>query len=183
MSFGILHLEIFIINNLCIISLLVLIISIVHIVHRWIISMYWIWRLYFKIEFQVKSSFGFTYIFNDLGFVICSLFWPALFCYFATITTDRISSIGNIAYHSDWYEFPSKLRHSIQLIILRSQTPTHFSGWNLFRCNFKFIRKVFWMILNQSFYWICESVFWQIDWKHISSNIFEMWDFIDCFLL
>lgn len=74
--------------------------------------------------------------------IVCSLIWPYLFCYFASYTTDRISSIGNIAYDANWLEYPPKVQKYFILIILRSQERVHLTGLNLIGCSLEVFGKV-----------------------------------------
>lgn len=64
--------------------------------------------------------------------VFSSLLWPFILCYFSTITTNRLKSLGQIAYDSNWYDYPLDCRLSIVLIILRSQKPACFSGYIIY---------------------------------------------------
>lgn len=70
----------------------------------------------------------------DVICVICALIWCGLYCYFANMATDRISSIGSAAYAANWYNCPVKWQKVMILIILRSQEPTHFNGLNMINC-------------------------------------------------
>lgn len=74
------------------------------------------------------------FIVYDILCFVTSLIWPYFFCYFATFASDRVSSIGNIAYTSNWYEYPQPLRRYIILIVALSQQPIHFSGLGIIRC-------------------------------------------------
>lgn len=65
---------------------------------------------------------------------VVALLWPWLMCYYATIATDRIESLGHNAYDSNWYDYPAKLRKHIVLIIVRSQEQVIFTGLNLMGC-------------------------------------------------
>lgn len=66
--------------------------------------------------------------------ILWSLPWPALFCYVANLTTDRIYSLGDIAYEMDWFEYPPEIHKFFILIIARSQIPADFTGFKLIRC-------------------------------------------------
>lgn len=101
---------------------------------RWIINLI--------ITFQSICNFGIRFIFNYLFRILFALFWSFVFCYFATRTTNRISSIGKAVYNSNWYNYPPEVQKCMILILLRSQRPSHFTGFNLFRCNLKIFRKV-----------------------------------------
>lgn len=67
----------------------------------------------------------------DLVALFASLMWPFILCYFSTITTNRLLSLGFIAYDSNWHEYPPHLRKHIILIIKRSQKPALFSGFEI----------------------------------------------------
>lgn len=72
----------------------------------------------------------------------CALFWAILICYFATQTSDRISSIGAIAYGADWFNYPAELQKYIILSIAYSQKPAKFHGFNLIGCTLETLAKV-----------------------------------------
>lgn len=78
----------------------------------------------------------------NLCCVLCSLTWPFLICYFATMATNCMASIGNNAYDLNWYNLPTKLQKFIILIILRFKQPPHFTGLNLIQCKLENFGKV-----------------------------------------
>lgn len=67
----------------------------------------------------------------DFVALLASLLWPFILCYFSTFTTNRLTSLGFIAYDSNWHEYPPKLRNHMILIIKRSQKPALFSGFRI----------------------------------------------------
>lgn len=74
--------------------------------------------------------------------LLCALFWPALICYFGTFATDRIDSVGDIAYDTNWYNFPTESRKHVMLIIVRSQEPVYFMGYGVVRATLEVFGKV-----------------------------------------
>lgn len=68
--------------------------------------------------------------------------WPYLCCRYASFTVDRISSLGDVVYNSNWYEYPIELRKNFVLIISRSQTPIEFTGLGLIYCTLNSFGKV-----------------------------------------
>lgn len=76
---------------------------------------------------MVSTTFGLSSLF-------CSLMWPFMVCYFATYVTDRISSIGQIVYNSNWEDLTPKMRTNLLLVIVRSQKPMYFTGFDLILC-------------------------------------------------
>lgn len=74
------------------------------------------------------------YLIFDCLCIIGSLIWPYLFCYFATLTTNRIVAIGNAIYDSNWYNYKPQLQKCLILIISRSQKEVHFAGFLMVRC-------------------------------------------------
>lgn len=90
--------------------------------------------------FIPKTSSAELDLFNisfDMFNLLCSLLWPYLFCYCATNITNRIPSLGYVAYDSNWYDYPPELRGHITLIIRRSQEPIQFTGFKIVGCNFE----------------------------------------------
>lgn len=89
--------------------------------------------------FSFKSIFRFET--DAMAFdIVCvgfSLFWPFLYCYFATFASVRISSINMAVYSSTWYSYSLNLRKFTILIIARSQQPVYFTGFNLIRATLK----------------------------------------------
>lgn len=106
-------------------------------------------------KFKILTDLPWTIIFFQSGFdvvsvfynalcTICSLIRPSLFCYYATVATDRLSSVANKVYDTTWYEYPLKLQQFTILIIARSQDEVNFTGFNdaHFRCTLEIFAKV-----------------------------------------
>lgn len=74
--------------------------------------------------------------------LMCSLLWPYLFCHYGTIITNELSSIGDILYTSNWYNYSAVYRHHITLIIVCSQKPIAFTGLGLITCSLESFGKV-----------------------------------------
>lgn len=83
----------------------------------------------------------FTLLFEG-SCLLCSLFWPILLCYFATHTTDRVASIGDMVFNSNWTEYPTKLQKYTILTIARSQKLIFFTGMGLVNCSLEVFAKV-----------------------------------------
>lgn len=91
---------------------------------------------FFFFSFIIKATIDFSiwiFVFN-VSAVLSSLTWPFLICFFATMATNCVASIGINAYGLNWYDFPAKLQKYIILIMLRSQHPPYFSGLNFIFC-------------------------------------------------
>lgn len=95
---------------------------------------------FFHSHLQTKFDAG-SFIYSVVC-IACSLIWPYIFCYFASLTTDRVSAIGNIAYDVNWFDFPPKLQKYLILIINRSQEQVQFTGLNLIGCSLEVFGKV-----------------------------------------
>lgn len=67
--------------------------------------------------------------------IACALVWPALFCYFGSHTSEQVKNLGNIAYESNWYEYPQEIRKHLVMIIARSQAKTLFNGLYFIGCS------------------------------------------------
>lgn len=74
--------------------------------------------------------------------IICASAWPFLYCYFATIASDRVLNVGKKTFDSNWYDFPQDLQKYIVLIISRSQKPIYFTGLGLVHCTLETLGKV-----------------------------------------
>lgn len=107
-----------------------------HFFHRQICS------FLFLFPSQSTSDLSPQFILYDTLCIVSSLAWPFLFCYFATFATGRISSIGNVVYSSNWYNFPPNTRKYVTLVIARSQQPLYFSGLGLIRCTLELFGNV-----------------------------------------
>lgn len=77
--------------------------------------------------------------------LLCALFWPALICYFGTFAKDRIENAADVAYDTNWYEYPEEARKHIILIIARAQEPIFFMGHGVVRATLEVFGKV-WLI-------------------------------------
>lgn len=71
-----------------------------------------------------------------------SLAWPFPFCYFASKTTERVMSIGDVIYNSNWYEFPRGIAKYPILIMAHAQNPIRFTGYVFFYCNLEIYGQV-----------------------------------------
>lgn len=74
--------------------------------------------------------------------VLCGLIWPSLYCYYATSTVDRVSSVGESVYDLNWFEYPLEMQKIVALMIARSQKSGQFSGLNLIYCTLEAFGKV-----------------------------------------
>lgn len=95
-----------------------------------------------KFGFQSASNFEPKVLLFDMSCLLCALFWPALICSFGTFATDRIESVGDIAYDSNWYAYPTEVRKHVMLIIGRSQEPVYFMGYGVVRATLEVFGKV-----------------------------------------
>lgn len=69
--------------------------------------------------------------------VVCvtyGLLWSFLLCYFSTLTSQSISSFGDVVYSSNWHMLRSSDKKLLVLIIARSQKPILFTGLKLVPC-------------------------------------------------
>lgn len=67
---------------------------------------------------------------------------PCMYCYFATITTGKIVSIGDVVYNANWYNYSPEIQKNNILIIGRSQERLHFSGFGIIYCTLGVLQKV-----------------------------------------
>lgn len=72
----------------------------------------------------------------------CSLFWPCIYSHYSTITTDRITSIGDFAYSSNWYDYPPQVQRYLVMIIARSHVQHYFDGFGFIYCTMEVLVKV-----------------------------------------
>lgn len=71
----------------------------------------------------------------DAFMIVFALLKPFILCYFATYVSHSCLTISDAVYHViTWYELPLSLRKGIGLIVLRSQSPAHFTGFKVIRC-------------------------------------------------
>lgn len=85
-------------------------------------------------SFCLQSEFEVVERVIDIICVICALIWCSLFCYFANMASNRLTSIGFAAYSANWYNYPVEWQKFIVLIISRSQDSNVFNGLNLINC-------------------------------------------------
>lgn len=78
----------------------------------------------------------------DLVCINCALMWCSLFCYFGSMASYRLPSIGYAVYSANWYDCPLEWQKSIVLVILRSQELAHFNGLNLIDCSLEVLGQV-----------------------------------------
>lgn len=92
--------------------------------------------------FQSASDLSATFILYDTLCISSSLMWPYFFCHVATVVTEQITSIGDIVYESNWFDYPAELRKYNIYIIIRSQKPIHFTGLKMIKCSKEIFGKV-----------------------------------------
>lgn len=68
--------------------------------------------------------------------------WCGFYCYFATMASDRLLSIGDAVIATDWYNYPVKWQKFVILIALRSGKPVYFKGLNVITCTLEVFGKV-----------------------------------------
>lgn len=91
---------------------------------------------------QSASHFDPKVLLFDMSCLLCALIWPALICYFGTFATYSIESVADIAYDSNWYEYPMECRKHFLLIIARSQETVYFMGYGVVRATLEVFGKV-----------------------------------------
>lgn len=74
--------------------------------------------------------------------VAFGLCWSFVLCYSASLSSDVVASVGDIVYDGNWSKYPLVYRKYILLMILRSETAAHFTGFKLVRCNLETFTKV-----------------------------------------
>lgn len=102
----------------------------------------------------LQSSFDWLMIGFHIVAMFTSLIWPYLFSYFATFVTNRISFIGDTAYNTNWFDYPTKLQEHFILIIARSQGNAHFTGFNLIQCTLENFAKVKQLLFRFMLIWM-----------------------------
>lgn len=73
---------------------------------------------------------------------LMSLVWSFLLCSAAASTTNIVASVGDIVYNENWTQYPPVYRKCVLLMILRSQFPVDFKGFEVVRCSLKTFSKV-----------------------------------------
>lgn len=89
-----------------------------------------------------QSEFDAVVFVIDVMCVFCALMWCLLYCYFGNMASDRLSSIGNVVFATDWYNYPVNWQQIIVLITLRSRVPVYFKGLNVITCTLDVFGKV-----------------------------------------
>lgn len=92
--------------------------------------------------FQSATDLSVTFILYDPLCISSSLMWPYFFCHVATVVTEQITSIGDIVYESNWFDYPAELRKYNIYIIIRSQEPILFTGLKIIKCSKEVFLKV-----------------------------------------
>lgn len=93
---------------------------------------FWHFNLLFVFS-QFAAAFDFDGVFYFIMTLFFILIWPYLFCYFADITTKRISNIQQSVYKLKWYNFPLNLQKHFILMMAYSQRPIYFAGLKFVR--------------------------------------------------
>lgn len=105
-----------------------------------------IWSFLVSLSY-LQSEFDAVLFVIDVVCVICALMWCGLYCYFAGMASDRLSSIDYAAFATTWYNYPVKWQKFVILIALRSRIPVHFKGLNVITCTLEVFGKVWQMLL------------------------------------
>lgn len=94
----------------------------------------WFIHIYISVSIaQTFANFDILVLLFDTSCIISALLWPYLFCHFADLTTNKIASIGDAAYNSNWYDFPVDLQKHMVLVVMRSRDKFYFTGLGLVR--------------------------------------------------
>lgn len=75
-------------------------------------------------------------------FMSYPLIWGFLFSYYADETTEKMASIGKIAFASNWYYCPTNVQKYMLFIIARSQKPAKFTGLRMLDCSLEVFKNV-----------------------------------------
>lgn len=102
----------------------------------------------------LKTTFEVVMFVWHIISIACALVWPTLFCYSASGVIENVTNIGNIAYDSNWYDYPPTLQKHIIIIIARSQEDIIFSGLNLIGCSIEVFGNVSQMNIE---FWMCKK--------------------------
>lgn len=84
----------------------------------------------------------------DLDALICvltlfaALFPTFIYCYHAEKITRHLQEIGNVFYHTNWYELPVKVQKLYVLSILIAQKPFRFRGYGIVVCSLEIFGSV-----------------------------------------
>lgn len=98
--------------------------------------------LNFLVVLQVVAASDAAGVFFFVMSVLCILFWPYFFCYFADSTSYRMANIHRSVYDLNWYNFPSDAQKCVVLIMTQSQKIVYFNGHNLITCTLVSFGKV-----------------------------------------
>lgn len=109
-------------------------------------------EMFSKIHVQIlnlfQSDFDPAVFGMDLVCIICSLMWPYLFCHFGNSTMNLVSHVGDIAYNSNWFNYPAKIQKDFIFVVLRSHKRNCFIGFHLVPCTMEVFGQVCAIILN-----------------------------------
>lgn len=84
--------------------------------------------------FSFQSTINMVMIVFAMVNIFSWLYWPFMFCYSANSVTNRMATVGDIAFDLNWFDYPPEFGKFIVLIIARFQKSMHFTGLNLFPC-------------------------------------------------
>lgn len=100
----------------------------------------------------LQSTFDFVLFFIDIVCIVCALLWCGFYCYFGNMASDRLSSLGDTAFATDWYNYPVEWQKFVILIALRSGKPVYFKGLNVITCTLEVFGKVSRVLFCSLFY-------------------------------
>lgn len=114
---------------------------------------------------QTVNHFEILVFLFDSSCLISALLWPAFFCSFANLVTDKIGEIGDAAYDTNWYYFSPEQKKFISLVIIRAQDPVYFTGLGLVNCTLEVFGDVSYFHQKTQFIsiqLICSNIFLQL---------------------
>lgn len=129
------------------VSVVLLIFHLIEVTSKFLILIYMkefkpIYFNFFIWKKKQGSKVSASYLSIDL-FLICFCTTSTfLFSYTAYRTSNNVLCLGDIVYNSRWYQWPTKLRPYILLMVLRSQSPCKFIGFKVIHFNLKTFRRV-----------------------------------------
>lgn len=97
-----------------------------------------------KVKFCIDFQTDFSYVSSAKTalYVVTSSVWPYLFCFCANYVVDKINTLGNKVYSSNWYDYPHEWQKYIPVIVARSQQTVEFTGFNFIPCSLVTFGKV-----------------------------------------
>lgn len=83
---------------------------------------------------------------HTLCFLLYSLGYMAVICFFGDNVTRKFGAIGDTIGECSWYQLPMKMQKELLTMLIIAQKPVYIQGFSNTHCTLEFLKKVLFSI-------------------------------------